>query len=125
MGNHHFWLQFSIADIALGDFELAERHLKQAYAIARRIDQFDTYQIDNVWALYLLMRSIAAGPTEGSFREFVEFNQIIGRQLRERRHGYYPYRVARHYKEFWMQIAKRWAISNGLPEHLSSSNGGG
>lgn len=106
--NELFWLQFTLADIERKQFDLAERHLTQSYAIASRLLGYDTYQIDNVKALFLLTREIHERNDDRAFRSFVDASTIINRQMRERRHAYYPFRVASNYGEFWRLLAVRW-----------------
>jgi hypothetical protein len=69
---------------------------------------YDTYQIDNVWALMLLTREIEERKSDRAYSSFVEANKIIVRQMRERRHAYYPFRVATHYGLFWTTLAIQW-----------------
>ena len=106
--NELFWLQFALSEIERKQFELAERHLKRSYAIASRMRGYDTYQIDNVWALMLLTREIDERKSNRAYSSFVEANRIIARQMRERRHAYYPFRVATHYGQFWKTLAIQW-----------------
>lgn len=106
--NELFWLQSSICNIARKKFELAERHLAQSYALASRRSGFDTYQIDNVRASFLLAREIEERRPDRSLPSFVEANRILIRQLADSRHAYYPYRVAARYGEFWDEIAVHW-----------------
>jgi hypothetical protein len=69
---------------------------------------YDTYQIDNVWALMLLAREIEERNSNRAYASFVEASKILARQMRERRHAYYPFRVAANYGLFWKTIAVHW-----------------
>ena len=89
-------------------FALTQQHLEQSYSIASKYSDFDTYQIDNVWALLLLKREIEEPNPERSLRVFLDASKIINRHLAERKHGYYPYRVAKEYGDFWSHVAKQW-----------------
>jgi hypothetical protein len=106
--NELFWLQFSLADIERRQFDLADRHLRTSYEIAGKINGYDTYQIDNVQALFLLAREIEEQKKDRAFRSFVDASRIIARQMKERRHAYYPFRVATRYGDFWRRIARDW-----------------
>ncbi|MEJ2379424.1 MAG: hypothetical protein P8Y71_29900, partial [Pseudolabrys sp.] len=107
--NPFFWLQYAIARISIDDYPLAEQYLDTAYALASRFTWFDTYQLDNTKARLLLQRTIHdRPPIADAFSDFVKASQIINTQMRERRHGYYPYRVATLYGRFWDAIASKW-----------------
>jgi tetratricopeptide (TPR) repeat protein len=108
VNNELFWLQFSLADIEREQFDVAERHLEQSYAIASRMKGYKTYQIDNVYAQFLLRREIEQQNRDRAFRSFVEASKIINSQMRDREQAYYPYRVASHYGEFWKRLASHW-----------------
>jgi hypothetical protein len=108
VNNEHFWLQFSLADIELKQFALADEHLKQAYAIASTMSGYNTFQLDNVRAAFLLAREVHERNGDRALRSFVEASTIVNRQMNERRHAYYPFRVARRYLDFWQQIVRDW-----------------
>lgn len=109
VNNEHFWLQFSLADIELKQFALADEHLSQAYAIASRMADYNTFQIDNVKASFLLAREAHERKEDRALRSFIDASTIVNRQMNERRHAYYPFRVARRYLDFWQQIAREWS----------------
>ena len=48
--NPHFWLQYAIVKLSEHDYEQAKIYFNAAYSFAKRIDNFDTYQIDNHYA---------------------------------------------------------------------------
>ena len=108
VNNEHFWLQFSLADIELKQFALADEHLKQAYAITSKMTGYNTFQLDNVRAAFLLAREAHERKGDRELRSFVDASTIVNRQMNERRHAYYPFRVARRYLDFWQQIAREW-----------------
>jgi hypothetical protein len=110
--NEHFWLQFSLADIELKQFALGDEHLRQAYAIASKMVGYNTFQLDNVKAAFLLAREAHEHKKDRALRSFIDASTIVNRQMNERRHAYYPFRVARRYLDFWQQIAREWS-----PEH--------
>jgi hypothetical protein len=107
INNELFWLQFALADIEQKQFGLADEHLKQSYAIALRMSGYNTFQIDNVKASFLLAREVHEHKDDRALRSFVDASSIINRQMNERRHAYYPFRVARRYWDFW-PIAREW-----------------
>jgi len=94
-----FWLQYAIACLFLSDLERAETYFDTAYSFAQDRD-YDTYQIDNHYARFLLLKVVGQGDTATCMAAFREARRIIHQQIqRERLH--YPYRVATGYKEFW------------------------
>lgn len=56
--NPHYWLQYAIVKLDDRDFPLAETFFKNAYSYAAKKDSFDTYQIDNHFARFLLENEI-------------------------------------------------------------------
>jgi hypothetical protein len=56
----------------------------------------------------LLLREIEDRDPSKAYGPFTEANKIVSRQMRERRHAYYPFRVATHYLEFWKTLAIKW-----------------
>jgi hypothetical protein len=98
--NTHFWLQYSIACLAAGEFERSGTYIDAAYAFAKRLDHYDTYQIDNHQARLLLQRSIAFSRSAEGMKDFNEARRLILAQIsRERLH--YTYSVATLIAEFY------------------------
>lgn len=108
--NQLFWLQVAIADIEAKRFDLADAHLNTAYGIARRHRGFQTYQIDNVKAKFLLSREIEEHVETRAFDAFREASCILSAQMRDRGHAYYPYRVATLCQKFWSRVACHWEL---------------
>jgi hypothetical protein len=59
-------------------------------------------------AQFLLAREIEEQQAGRDLRSFVDASRIVNRQMRDRTHAYYPYKVALLYGEFWRRIANRW-----------------
>ncbi|MBN2412468.1 SIR2 family protein [candidate division KSB1 bacterium] len=92
-----FWLQYAIASLVIDDLFRAKKYFDTAYSLAEKKD-WDTYQIDNHFARFLLVESIKL-PPEKCMDNFRSARRIINRQIRkERRH--YPYRIAIGYQDF-------------------------
>ncbi len=106
--NPFFWLQYAIARLDMKRFDIAQRYLDTAYSLASRIEKFETYQLDNTQARLLLQRCIDEERSMNAFADFVRANRIINAQVRERRHAYYPFRVASYYGAFWKRVAHAW-----------------
>lgn len=109
--NEFFWLQYAIARISTGDYELANRYLDTAYGIVKSRSGFDTYQLDNTRARLILLRTIELLPDDVGIGAFREAHRILSKQMRESGHGFYPFRVAILYAEFWDKIAKNWGVA--------------
>ncbi len=101
--NPLFWLQYAIACIGINDLDRAGNFLKTAYAYAKERRRFDTKQIDNHYARYLLLRIMKKPEDPTSQDIFLEAKAIVARQmLRESRD--FPYRVARLYLEIYRAL---------------------
>jgi hypothetical protein len=101
--NPLFWLQYAIASLVIEDLFRADRYFKTAYSLARGTG-FDTYQIDNHFARFLLVKAVRECAVKAAMTNFRRARNIINRQVtNERRH--YPYRVAVVYQEFLDRFA--------------------
>jgi hypothetical protein len=126
--NFLFWLQFAIACTVSGesaetkayfDAELAraKAYFDAAYSYAAE-NNLDTFQIDNHYARFLLVRAMKSDNHEDAMDDFKRASLIVSRQiLRERVH--YPYRVARKYKDFYDNFSKK--LSKGEIDYIMSS----
>jgi tetratricopeptide (TPR) repeat protein len=99
--NPLFWLQYAIACTVLEDFERAGQYFDTAYSFAEvRGPNYDTYQIDNHYARFVLLSAVHDGDSTTAMARFREAREIINQQIkRERRH--FPYRVAATYADFY------------------------
>jgi hypothetical protein len=103
--NYHFWLQYAIACLTLGERERSERYFNQAFAIARE-HNCDTYMVDNHYSRYLFETAVEyPDPTE-AMECFRQGRDIINRQIRDER-MHYPYRVALQYVRFVNRFGTR------------------
>lgn len=91
--NPHYWLQYAIARLSFNDdLEEIGIYFESAYALARSTN-FDTYQIDNHYARFLLMRAEDSADLAVAFNSFEEARGIIeGQMAKEKSH--YAFRVA-------------------------------
>lgn len=97
--NPHYWLQYAIARLSFED-DLAEiaPYFQSAYKFAQTI-HYDTYQIDNHYARFLLVKATRDRDPDSSFELYREAKAILSKQmLHEKKH--YPYRVASSIFEF-------------------------
>jgi len=99
-----FWLQYAIAALVdaekTDEFERAEKYFKTAYSLAGELDFWDSFQIDNHYARFLLTRAISLGDVSTCMGAFREARQLIHNQI-ERERLRYGYRVATLYAEFY------------------------
>lgn len=93
--NPLFWLQYAIAMLTLGELPRAEKYFDTSYSHAKSRG-WNTFQIDNHYARFLLMKAIASAEATNCMAYFRKARTIVNEQIsRERRH--YPYRVAKLY----------------------------
>jgi hypothetical protein len=98
-----FWLQYAIACTVFEEFDRAEKYFNTAYAFAEASD-FNTFQIDNHYARFLLMRAIRSRDPGNCMKSFREARKFIFEQIEtERRH--YPFRVAKIIADFYDTFA--------------------
>ena len=97
--NPQFWLQYAIACLTLGELERAETYFSTAYSFASARGH-STYQIDNHYARFLLVRAVEYNDSEKCMTSFRRARQIIDNQIKDDR-MHYPYRVARSYLPFY------------------------
>ena len=102
--NPLFWLQYAIACLVFEEYDRAEKYFEAAYSYAKRRGTYDSYQIDNHYARFLLMQAVALGDADKSMTAFRKARKIIFAQIRgERLH--YPFRVAAFLREFYESFA--------------------
>lgn len=91
--NPQFWLQYAIACLALGKLERSERYFKSAYSLANTSDGYNTFQIDNHYARWLLESAFLDANFEDGKRKVDKAVSILLQQMIEEV-KFYPYRVA-------------------------------
>lgn len=95
--NPQFWLQYAIARLEDNNFRVSEIHFRTAYSHASRIVGYDTFQIDNHYARFLLESRTKDGSTKDDFKAFIDAHNLLLKQAKKERDAYYPYKVARSY----------------------------
>jgi tetratricopeptide (TPR) repeat protein len=103
--NPHFWLQYAIASLVYGDLDRAERYFQTAYSLARG-RSYDTYQIDNHYARYILTAVVESGDSAQAMAAFRRARKTINEQIKNER-LHYPYRVAELYSDFYDRFESR------------------
>lgn len=110
--NPHYWLQYAIVKLDDQDFPLAETFFKNAYSYAAKKDSFDTYQIDNHYARFLLENEIDSGNDKTCMDVFLKAHRILMDTKHDKDTKYYPFRVARNYKPFYNCFYKNMSHKN-------------
>lgn len=110
--NPHYWLQYAIVKLDDGDYPLAETFFKNAYSYAAKKDSFDTYQIDNHYARFLLENEINVGDDKSCMDVFLKAHHILMDTKHDKDTKYYPFRVARNYKPFYTRFYKNMTRKN-------------
>lgn len=99
-----FWLQYAIASLVdaekTEEFERAEKYFKTAYSLAEGRDFWDSFQIDNYYARFLLTRAVSLGDASTCMAAFRDARKLIHNQI-ERERLHYGYRVAALYADFY------------------------
>lgn len=102
-GNPQFWLQYAIACLVLGEYQRSESYFRTAYSLAEARD-YDTFQIDNHYARFLLVTAIDSRDSTKCMLAFRKAREILNEQMKQER-MHYPYRVAASYGDFYETFA--------------------
>lgn len=91
-----FWLQWSMAKTAMGEFVDAEKHLETGYARAREVERtegdYDRRQLDDQKAKFLMKRARATQRSAGDLlRDFNDCLDIVLRLMNRVEVTYHPY----------------------------------
>lgn len=105
--NPHYWLQYAIAKLGEQKFEEAKLYFDNAYTFAKRRSGFDTYQIDNHFARYLLENAIYSDVEEEFMKVFWKAHYILTDRSHLKDTKYYPFKVARSYLPFYEKFKNR------------------
>jgi hypothetical protein len=96
-----FWLQYGIAALVSQDFDRAKSYFDNAYAFAGEMYEYDSFQIDNHYARFLIERAVARHDSKSAMSAFREARGLLFPQLaQERRH--YPFRAASRWGNFYL-----------------------
>jgi hypothetical protein len=107
--NFHFWLQYAIACLTLGERDRSKKYFDQAYAIARE-NRYDAYQVDNHYSRYLLETAVDYPEPKEAMECFRHARDIISRQIKDER-MHYPYRVALNYVRFINRFGNKLKVA--------------
>lgn len=105
--NPHYWLQYAILKLDEHDFVVADTFFKNAYSFASKNEDFDTYQIDNHYARYLLNNALE-GTNDPQFMQiFKKAHEILIEPSHQKDTKYYPFKVAQNYLPFYQKYEKQ------------------
>lgn len=102
-----FWLQYAIGALVLGDLQRSGTYFDTSYSLAERLG-WDTFQIDNHYARYLLVQAAEKAPFEEAVPLFRQARGLINRQIRDDKF-HYPYRVACTYQAFFDRFQSKFS----------------
>lgn len=105
--NPHYWLQYAIAKLGEQKYDEAKMYFENAYSFAKRRAGFDTYQIDNHYARYLLENVIYTNADDEYFKAFRQAHSILTDRSHLKDTKYYPFKVARSYHPFYHKFKTR------------------
>lgn len=105
--NPYFWLQYAILMLSEYNYTTAEIYFNNAYSFARKQSGFDTYQIDNHHARFLLEHEMQFGSPATCMRAFMEAHQVLMNPKHKVDSLFYPYRVAQKYYNFYLSFFER------------------
>lgn len=106
-----FWLQYAIACLFIRDFDRAGRFLESAYSYADASPSFDTFQIDNHYARFLLDEAVERADASEAMVSFRRARALINSQAGDLSRDY-PFRVAAEYKPFIDTFCSKLSINN-------------
>lgn len=99
--NPYFWLQYAIARLSSRDYPIAKQYFDTAYGYAKMDSDFDTYQIDNHYARYMIENEIINGSIESCMDIFIKVHAILSNKNDANSNRHYPLRVAINYGRFY------------------------
>jgi len=95
-----FWLQYAIASHVHFQFDMADLFFKAAYREAEQRPKYDTYQIDNHYAQFLLKLALHNTSDGHHMDRFKEAHKIAMSQL-STDIPRYPLRIVKLYRKFY------------------------
>ncbi|MEB6663511.1 SIR2 family protein [Achromobacter ruhlandii] len=117
-GNPQFWLQYAIGCLTNRNLPRAEIYFKSAYSFARQQEGYDTFQIDNHYARFLLQKALTDQPLLDAMTQVFDARDIVIRQVRAEQKKY-PFRIARGLFDVYDALSPR--ISPDMNNQLRGS----
>lgn len=73
----HYWLQYGMCKIALGEYQTAQKYLETAYSFALNRDYYDTVYIDSQQSRLYLIQSLETHIAQESFSLFEKAHYLL------------------------------------------------
>lgn len=99
--NPYFWLQYAIAKLSIRDYPIAKKFFDTSYGYAKNDSNFDTFQIDNHYARYLIENENINGSINSCMDVFIHVHGILSNRNDANANRHYPFRVAINYGRFY------------------------
>lgn len=99
--NPHYWLQYAILTLDRHDLDLAQRYFETSYSYAKSRRDYDTYQIDNHFARYLLELGASVDKDAPYMDYFNKAHRILTDRNHQKDTKYYPFKMAQLYEPFY------------------------
>ena len=99
--NPHYWLQYAILRLDSLDLDVAQAYFDTSYSLALKYPDYDTYQIDNHFARYLLERGKTLDKDSPYMDYFMKAHKILTDKNHKKDTKYYPFKMARLYEPFY------------------------
>jgi hypothetical protein len=106
--NPLFWLQYAMSMVAISEYSRAKLYFSTAYSFAEKKPWFDSFQIDNQFARFLLENEIEIGTKETCMIAFKEAHNIL---IRSSDSFHYTFKVAINYYNFYRKYYTEITIS--------------
>jgi hypothetical protein len=96
--NPLFWLQYAMSMVAIGEYSRARVYFSTAYSFAEKKPWFDSFQIYNQFARFLLENEISIGTKDTCMIAFRDAHNILIKSLDS---FHYTFKVAINYYYFY------------------------
>jgi hypothetical protein len=101
-----FWLQYAIAEMAVGRYDVAKTFLDSSQSYAAKIPNFKTHQIDNHYARYLLESRARSAKFVDFAAAFYRAYGYLSKEITSEGTSYFTARVIRYVAEFFKVATK-------------------
>lgn len=112
--NAHFWLQYAIAMISIGEFPRAEIYFTNAYAIFKKNRWTDTTKLDNHYARFLLEKNLRTDQNENFLEDFREAHKKLTNQILRNSNYFFPFKVASNYADFYIKFKDKFTNEHDI-----------
>ena len=123
-GNIFFWLQYAMACIDTKSYLRADEYFNNSYNLAKKANNFNTYQIDTQYGRYLLSRCVDENKVENSFEVLKDVQALwLGAIRMKKERSDYVFKQFYLLKEFFRKFSQEWEEKDvkyvlSLLEHL-------